>query len=1133
VADTPRAEIFLEITPEDRLDVSQAYNDRERDRLIAEQRAVLGLGTEPAEGPIPERRGLVSPLESTSEVARARAEQLQSPVRSGVDTVLRTMTGIGLDDIDRAVRGETRLPDKLSLHIMSPVANVAETMLRHRAAETGLAPEIVEKGVGALRSPGGTWSQEAAKLVAQQLGLDEATTQKVAAVANVIGGALLTPQAMTVLSEPERLKRVQEALVSQRGALGKEPIAKGAEEFQKGAAAAEGAAQRLEGLAAERGAEAARFGYKPSSPKVAETAKLAEEAATGRAVKLGGMLKGEVLTEGANVNVARVQAEDAVKQTMLELNALHSQRLAKARETATHAETIAAAKGALTVEQALKMTGEEIALDKNKMTALRDLYNSAATHLADLKTRTLEGDAEAGDKLWGAFVVASELAVKDELAGKTTARALEARKILSEAARAEYGTRTLANLAEAIAGAEGISPTALAKRLQEASKAETKTMLQRAGAAITQGRGAFYEIWLSMLLSGPQTHAANLAGTAITTAWAPAERFLSANLDFGRDRSVFRGEAVAMVFGMVQGATDGLKLVARQLKEEAGALRGRAPQPMATFGAEKIEHQPALTARAMGLDPSSSLGGFIDWTGAVIRTPLRALMTEDAFGKAVNYSMELWAQAYRLAAKEGREGADFYKRVRDVVDKPPPEVRQAAEQFALVQTFNRELSDLGRIGEVGAGIQRAANALPMGRVILPFVQTPSNILVYSLERTPVLNLFADTFRADLAAGGEKRALALGKLGTSLMILASFSSMAYAGRISGPGPLDPTLRRQREEEEGIPRSSVRIGDTWYSINRLDPLGMTLELMGSFAEIAGQLPEGARLEFASAAAFAITKSLASKTYLQGVGDVLEAMQNGWDAEKVARSFARSLVPAGVRQIARTVDREKHETVALSEVQTLLNEIRAGVPGFSKDLPPDRNLWGDPILYPSGWGADLISPIATRAATEEPVAIEIRQQGVKLSLPPNAVGPALTSRAPRLPFVTDEDTKPVRLTADEYDRLRVLVGKGGQAPDIGRGRGGLEGMPPLKDALAEMMQTDEYKDASQGPDGTRARMIRDKVSMYKHLGIIQLQEESPSLKAAVIRRGAEKQIRGLPEGEQQRERQNLEGLIQSLTP
>ena len=47
-------------------------------------------------------------------------------------------------------------------------------------------------------------------------------------------------------------------------------------------------------------------------------------------------------------------------------------------------------------------------------------------------------------------------------------------------------------------------------------------------------------------------------------------------------------------------------------------------------------------------------------------------------------------------------------------------------------------------------------------------------------------------------------------------------------------------------------------------------------------------------------------------------------------------------------------------LETANTLMEKIKAKTPSLSEDLPPRRNLWGDPIVLGGAWGWEMVSPI-----------------------------------------------------------------------------------------------------------------------------------------------------------------------------
>src|SRR5207245_2677183 len=131
--------------------------------------------------------------------------------------------------------------------------------------------------------------------------------------------------------------------------------------------------------------------------------------------------------------------------------------------------------------------------------------------------------------------------------------------------------------------------------------------------------------------------------------------------------------------------------------------------------------------------------------------PTRLLGAEDAVFKTFNRQAEIYANAYRDAA---RTGDLSFANLRRLVENPDPIVALRADQFALTQTFQRNLNELGpifgKIGEVGTAIQDfTMGALPVGRLLVPVLKTPTNLAWFVTERTPRLGLLSKNLLQDI------------------------------------------------------------------------------------------------------------------------------------------------------------------------------------------------------------------------------------------------------------------------------------------------------------------------------------------------------------------------------------------------
>ena len=75
------------------------------------------------------------------------------------------------------------------------------------------------------------------------------------------------------------------------------------------------------------------------------------------------------------------------------------------------------------------------------------------------------------------------------------------------------------------------------------------------------------------------------------------------------------------------------------------------------------------------------------------------------------------------------------------------------------------------------------NLHPIGRLVLPFVRTPTNILRYTLERTP-LGVMSQDIRNMLKAGGPQASMAMARMQLGGAMLSLSGAMMAAGHDYG-------------------------------------------------------------------------------------------------------------------------------------------------------------------------------------------------------------------------------------------------------------------------------------------------------------------------------------------------------------
>lgn len=592
-----------------------------------------------------------------------------------------------------------------------------------------------------------------------------------------------------------------------------------------------------------------------------------------------------------------------------------------------------------------------------------------------------------------------------------------------------------------------VSPGQLAQMVVDLPSEEAMMAFAKAALKPTWG-DMFYEIWVNGLLSGPITHSTNIISNAATLLWNIPERQVASLIKPG---SVRPGEAAAMVGGVLESVGDAWRLAWKAFKEDA-------PQ----FGASKLENMPRKAITADALELTGSVGAAVDFLGNAIRLPGRFLMAGDDFFKSIAFRAELRSLAKRQAFREvnelgltGKEAARKAKEIEQKILTDPPEtIKQDAQEFAAYTTFTREL------GTAGSAVQMAIQNVPFGRVVLPFIRTPANIFKFAGERTP-LALASKAVRDELAAGGERQALALAKIGLGSMTMAFMASLAANGLITGGGPKDKVLRKQLELEGWQPYS-FKVGNEYVSFARIEPLGSLIGMAADAADLMGQLGQKDSAELASALTVAISRNVANKTFVKGLAGTLNAVTS--QDVHVVKSFLEKELPTLMPYSSAMGQTAKNVDPVMRDVQSILDAFKAKVPGFSDELPPQRNLYGDKVLLQGGMGPDLFSPLYVREIKDDPVAHELNRLAYPFTMPSRHIDG-------------------IQLTPKLYDRYAELSGKGSE----------LTGRQSLHDALHETMRQGIYKQAADGPDGGKVVLLKATINRFREMAALQLEQEN----------------------------------------
>ncbi|MBB3453881.1 hypothetical protein FHT86_002137 [Rhizobium sp. BK313] len=454
------------------------------------------------------------------------------------------------------------------------------------------------------------------------------------------------------------------------------------------------------------------------------------------------------------------------------------------------------------------------------------------------------------------------------------------------------------------------------------------------------------------------------------------------------DEAATFGDAMASAFGLVRGIRDGIISGGALLK--AGGIEG---SPLLGLHYSPLGYTPDLAVRGVPVLP----------VGSAIRLPGRFIAAIHSLFRSMNYSMELNARAYRMASSEGLSGTNFDARVADIRQNPPADMMEGARKEAT------QLTLMGHGSELVRAVSRVTNTevfgFPLLKFIDPFVHIAGNVIDQSIiQRTPV-GILAPEIRADLTGKNgtiaQDRAQARMLVGTALSI--GFGSLAAEGLISGSGPTDPK-ESAMWRLAGNQAHSVRIGNIWYDTHRLGPMGMLMGVSADMYEVAHAAGQADMLQAAARLQHAFTQNVLDESFMRGPAELMQAVEDpGRYGEAYIRNFLSSFVPysVGISQVNRAIDPYTRQS------RTVMDAIKAKIPGLSETLYPRRDIWGEPMPNRDAAIGKGITAIYETQVSNDPVNQTMLKLGIYPSQPERRI-------------------RNVPLTDGEYDDFTRIAGR-----------------------------------------------------------------------------------------------------------
>jgi len=274
-----------------------------------------------------------------------------------------------------------------------------------------------------------------------------------------------------------------------------------------------------------------------------------------------------------------------------------------------------------------------------------------------------------------------------------------------------------------------------------------------------------------------------------------------------------------------------------------------------------------------------------------------------------------------------------------------------------------------------ASMKRAAQVTDVaGEVLLPFTGVPTSVARKIYEVSP-----AGVLSTRLFGSQAERARVLAAAGVGTIGIAIGLDLYKKGVMTGPPPTNPSERAQWDAA-GIQPYSVKVGDNWVGIKALGPVAASQFAMA--AALGRSLEDGdTPAEAAGHAAGAGLKFWTQQTFVQSVGNIIDAIEGGRSAVGVAISTIP--VPSIVGQANRAIDPKQRDT------RSPKDQLIAKLPGGTFAAPERINVLGPtPRKTAAERLSAIVSPFPITHSRDTPLLAELRRLRVSFSMPAKSV-------------------------------------------------------------------------------------------------------------------------------------------------
>lgn len=608
--------------------------------------------------------------------------------------------------------------------------------------------------------------------------------------------------------------------------------------------------------------------------------------------------------------------------------------------------------------------------------------------------------------------------------------------------------------------------------------------------AIRQGTKALTTSMYQSMLSGPITHLRNFFGNAYSIVERPFSTYLRGTI---KGDKALRDSSVAGLHGMFTGINDAWQTALTTLKT-GDSVNFNQKFVVEDFETRAILEQMNLAART---DGEKAAAGLLYNTYKVLNNPWlswpsRALVASDDFFKsmAARYRMHSKAMYEAMAHSVDESDVDmlFNKYIEGFSKGIDPQTGRILDKDLL--DYAERITFQNDPGSFMNSIANAVDQMPMGlgKLFIPFVRTPANLLGYGLEHVPVVHRamrqFDQTYQAAVKSGDALLVAEMeGREATGALLVGTMVMLGISTEITGNLPHDPN-ERKAWRAEGKPPQSIKVGDKWVSYASFEPVNSMLSIVADAMRLVKVGGADAASNVMRQLQYSIMASYTEKSFLAGISTLGEMLNpkalNDPSGMNFLLNSVNTVIPySGARRaFANALDPYLKET--RNELDRMLV---AAAPGFGKDIATVTSpITGKKTTSTGGGIYNAVSPIRIYDVEKDYVVRQLTKIGYPIN---NVVKTGHSS---------------VQLEPEHRERLAQILSQSGLRKELEKAMKDPAWQAMAKSFAGRPITAEMFVVGEESTAPPHVRQIGKIVNQFKKPALRKLYEESGSYRLLV---------------------------------